>query len=168
MGGIEAWGKRKLLACSKNAEGCINCHKLSKTCHHTQVDSFVNSWGCTRSREAIEDRWLVDYSTVSAFGAYAIATKMQGAKVGTMEQSMRQARGQVRYGYFCAASITESGLSYKLGIVICHIKEITAILYHSLPVPEKILMLITSFGHTLKLVINMLVFVYHLHLSYDK
>ena len=33
-------------------------------------------------------------------------------------------------GYFCTASITESGLSYKQSTVISLIKEITAIFYH--------------------------------------
>ena len=74
----------------------INNYKLSKTCHHTQIDSFFISWECAQSKEAIQDHWLVDYSTVSAFGAYDIVTKMQAVQVGTLEQSIRRARGQAR------------------------------------------------------------------------
>ena len=55
----------------------INYYNWSKTCHHTQIDSFVTSWGWAQSKEAIQDHWLVDYSTVSALGAYAIVTKRQ-------------------------------------------------------------------------------------------
>ena len=47
----------------------INYYKLSKTCHNTQIDSFVTSCGCAQATEAIKYHWLVDYSTVSAFGA---------------------------------------------------------------------------------------------------
>ena len=39
-------------------------------------------------------------------------------------------------GYFCTACITKSGLSYSPKIVICHIKEITAIVCHLLPILE--------------------------------
>ena len=74
----------------------INHYKLSRTCHHTPIDSFVTSWGWAQSKEAIQDHWLVDYSTVSAFGAYSIVTKLQAVQVGTMEQSIRRARGQAR------------------------------------------------------------------------
>ena len=55
----------------------INYYKLSKTCHHAQVDAFVTSWGCAKSKEAIQNHWLVENSTASAFGAYASMTKMQ-------------------------------------------------------------------------------------------
>ena len=55
----------------------INYYKLSKTCHHTQIDAFVTSWGCAQSKQAIQDHWLVDNSTAPVFGAYAIVTKMQ-------------------------------------------------------------------------------------------
>ena len=74
----------------------INYWNTSKTCHHTQIDAFMTSWGCRQSKEAIQDHWLVDNSTVSAFGAYAIVTNMQAVQVGTMEQSIRWARGQAR------------------------------------------------------------------------
>ena len=72
----------------------INYYKLSKTCHHAQINAFVTSWGCAQSKEAIQDHWLVDNSTASVFGAYAIMNKMQAVQVGTMEQSIRRARGQ--------------------------------------------------------------------------
>ena len=62
----------------------INYYKLSKTCHHAQIDSFVTCWGCAQSKEAIQDHWLEDNSTVSTFGAYAIVTKMQAVQVWTM------------------------------------------------------------------------------------
>ena len=68
-------------------------------------------------------------------------------------------------GYFCTTSITESGPLYKQRIAICHIKEVTAILWHLLPIPQWIRMLISLFGHTLKQVTNMLFFAYYLHLS---
>ena len=74
----------------------INCCELLKTCHHTQVDSFVTSCGCAQSKGAIQDHWLIDYSKVFAFGAYAIVTKTQSVQVGTMQQSIRRARGQAR------------------------------------------------------------------------
>ena len=72
----------------------INYYKLSKTCHHAQIDAFLTSWGCAQSKEPIQDHWLVDNSTASAFGAYAFTTKMQAVQVGTMEQSIRRARRQ--------------------------------------------------------------------------
>ena len=72
----------------------LNYYKLSKTCHHAQIDAFVTAWGCAKSKEAIQDHWLVDNSTASVFGAYAIMNKMQAVQVGTMEQSIRRARGQ--------------------------------------------------------------------------
>ena len=68
-------------------------------------------------------------------------------------------------GYFCTTSITESGPLYKQRIAICHIKEVTAILWHLLPIPQWIRMLISLFGHTLKQVTNMIFFAYYLHLS---
>ena len=74
----------------------INYYKLTKTCHHAQTDAFLTFWACAQSKEAIQDHWLVDNSTASAFGAYAITTKMQGVQVGTMEQSIRGARRQAR------------------------------------------------------------------------
>ena len=74
----------------------INYYEWSKTCHHAQIDAFLTSWACAQSKEAIQDHWLVDNSTASAFGAYAITTKMQGVQVGTTEQSIRRARRQVR------------------------------------------------------------------------
>ena len=132
-------GITTLLGCNRNAGGWYKLLISSKTCHHTQVDSFVPSGGCAQSKEASQDHWLVDYSTVSAFGAYAIETKMQAVQVGTMEQSIRQARGQARMWILfimCTALITESGLSYTPMIVICHIKEITAILCHLLPIQK--------------------------------
>ena len=88
--------KRPLLASSRNVGGWYKLSKLSKTCHHTQVGSFVPSRGCAQSKEAIQDHWLVDNSTVSAFGAYADETTMQAVQVGTMEQSIRRARDQAR------------------------------------------------------------------------
>ena len=126
---IKAWGKRRYWRVIGMQEVGIKLLKLAKTCHHTQLDSFVPFWGCAQSKEAIQGHWLIDYSTVSAFWVYAIERKMQALQVGTMEQSIRQARGQAWvWEYFSAALITESGLSYKPRIVICHIKEITAIL----------------------------------------
>ena len=74
----------------------INYCKLSETCHHTQIDSYVTSLGCAQPKEAVQDHWLVDYSTVCAFGACAIGTKMQAVQVVTMEQSIRRVRGQAR------------------------------------------------------------------------
>ena len=72
----------------------INYYKLSKICHYAKIDAFVTSLGCAQSKEAMQDHRLVDNSTDSAFGAYAIVTKMQAVQVGTMEQSIRRARGQ--------------------------------------------------------------------------
>ena len=72
----------------------INYYKLSEICHHAKIEAFVTSWSSAQSKEAIQDHWLVDNSTASAFGAYAIMTKMQAVQVGTMEQSIRRARGQ--------------------------------------------------------------------------
>ena len=37
----------------------INYYKLSKTCHHANIDAFV-TWGCAQSKEAIQEHWLVD------------------------------------------------------------------------------------------------------------
>ena len=74
----------------------IKYYNISKTCHHTQVDSFVTFWGCAQSKEAPQDHWLVDYFTVSAFGAYTIVTKMQVGQVATREQYIRRVRGQAR------------------------------------------------------------------------
>ena len=54
----------------------------------------MTSWGCAQSKEAIQNHWLVDNSTASAFGAYTNMTKMQAVQVGTMEQSIRRAGGQ--------------------------------------------------------------------------
>ena len=54
----------------------------------------MTSLGCAQSKEAMHDHSLVDYSTVSAFWAYAILTKMQVVQVGNMEQFIRRARGQ--------------------------------------------------------------------------
>ena len=64
--------------------------------NHTQVHSFVTSWGYEQLKEAVQDHWLVDYSAVSAFEASAIVTKMQAVQVGTMEQFIRRARGQAQ------------------------------------------------------------------------
>ena len=72
----------------------INNYKLSKICNHVKIDAFLTSWGCAQSKEAIQDHWLVDNSNASSFGAYAIVIKMQAVQVGTMEQSIRRARGQ--------------------------------------------------------------------------
>ena len=55
----------------------INYYKLSEICLHAKIDAFVTSWGCAQSKEAIQDHWLVDNSTASGFGVYAIVTKMQ-------------------------------------------------------------------------------------------
>ena len=96
MDDIETRGKRPLLVCSRNAEDWYKLLKLSKTCHHTQVHSYVPFCGCAQSKEAIQDHWLIDYSTVPAFGAYAIETKMQAVQVGTREQSIRRARDKER------------------------------------------------------------------------
>ena len=40
----------------------INYCKLSKTCHHTQIDSFVTSLGCAQSQEAVQSHWLIGSS----------------------------------------------------------------------------------------------------------
>ena len=69
-------------------------YKLLKTCHHAQIDAFLTCWGCAQSEEVIQGHWLVDNSTASAFGAYAITTKMRAVQVGTMEQSIKRARRQ--------------------------------------------------------------------------
>ena len=42
----------------------IHYYKLLETCHNTQIDSFVTSWGCAQLKVAIQNHWLVDYSTV--------------------------------------------------------------------------------------------------------
>ena len=93
--------------------------------------------GDAQSKEAIQDHWLVDNSTASAFGAYAITTKMQAVQVGTMEQSIRRARRQALV-WILLYSLHHRirGLAYSPKIVICYIKEITAILCHLLPIPE--------------------------------
>ena len=54
----------------------------------------MTSRGCAQSKEAIRNHWLVDNSTVSALGAYAIVTKMQAVEVETMKQCIRRAHGQ--------------------------------------------------------------------------
>ena len=104
----------------------IKYNKLSKICHHTQVDSSVTFWGCAQSKEAHQDHWLVDYSTVSAFGGYTIVTKMQVVQVGTRSSISGEHAVMRECDYICTASITESGLSYKQRIVVDHIKDITA------------------------------------------
>ena len=89
MDDIEAWGKQPLLACSRNAGGWYKLLQIMENLSSYIVDSFVTSRGCPQSKEAIQDHWLLDYSTASAFEAYAIVTKMQAVQIGTMEQSIR-------------------------------------------------------------------------------
>ena len=97
-------GKRPLLACNRNAGGWYKLLQIIEnlsSCINRCISAcaFLTSWGCAQSKEAIHDHWLVDNSTASAFGAYAITiaaitTKMQAVQVGTMEQSIRRARRQ--------------------------------------------------------------------------
>ena len=51
-------------------------------------------------REAIQDHWRVDSSTVSALWASSIATEIQAAQVGTMEGSNWPAVGKARVRRF--------------------------------------------------------------------
>ena len=138
----------------------INYYKLLNTCHQTQVDSFVTSRGCAQSKEAIQDHWLIDYSTVSAFGAKLSWQRCKRCKSGLWSSLSGEHATKRGCGYFCTASITEPGLSNSPKVVICHIKENAATLYHLLPIPELILMLISLFGHILKQVIDKVHFVY--------
>ena len=92
---IETWGNDRYWRVVGMQAVVVNYYKVLKTCHHTQIDSFVTSRGCAQSKEAVQYHWLVDYSTVFAFGAYAIMTKMQAVQVGTMEHSIRRARGKL-------------------------------------------------------------------------
>ena len=67
---------------------------------YTQIDSFVISWGCAQSKEAIQDHWLVDYSTVYRdkdangasrnYGAVYQAITRQSAGVDTFVQHPSQ------------------------------------------------------------------------------
>ena len=116
----------------------------------------MTSWGCAQSKEAFQDHWLVDNSIASAFGAYAIVTKMQAVQVETMEQSIRRARGQVLVWIFLCSLHSrirdivqpeDSHIPYQRNY--CYIVSLANY-------PRKILMLISLFGHILKQVINML------------
>ena len=87
-------------------------------------------------------------------------------QVGTMEQSIRRARGHARVW------IHLHSLHHRVRAIIqpedSHMpfQWSTAVFCYSLPIPEQILMLISLFGHILKQVINMLLFASYLHLSY--
>ena len=79
---IEAWGKWPLLMCTRNAGSLYNYYKLSKTCHHTRVDSSVTPWGCEQPKAALQDHWLVqglsycDKDASRGFGAvYQASTR---------------------------------------------------------------------------------------------
>ena len=63
---LKHWENDRYWLLVRMQEAGINHYELSKTCHHTQVGSFVTSCGCAQSREAIQNHWLVDYSTCAA------------------------------------------------------------------------------------------------------
>ena len=96
MDDFETWGKRPLLAYSKSAGGWYKLlqNYLKPVIIHKSMHLWPTSWGCAQSKEAIQDNWLVDNPTVSAFEAYAIVTKIQAVQVGTIEQSIRRACDQ--------------------------------------------------------------------------
>ena len=109
---IEAWGKRMLLACSRNAGSWYKLYNLLKTCHRTQVDSFVTPWGCAQSKEAIQDHWLVDYSFLPS-GFMLSWQRCKRCNSGPGSSLSGEHAAKHEYGYFCTASITGSGPSYK-------------------------------------------------------
>ena len=82
---------------------------------------------CAQSREAIQDHWLADCSTVSIVG---VSWDCETIYQAVFQVAKREC------GYFCTASIAKSGLSHNPREVIHPIKDITAILCHLGPVPE--------------------------------
>ena len=129
MDDIETWGKRPLLACSRNAGDWYKLLKLSKTCQHTQLDSYVPS--CMGMRAV--DR---SYPRPLPSGLMLSRQRCKRCKSGLSSSLSGEHAANRECGYFCTASITELGLSYKPGMVTYHIKEITAVLCHSLLIPE--------------------------------
>ena len=96
IGDTEAWGIRPLLACSRNAGGWYN---LLQTIEN--LSSYTSRFICDPlGMRAVERSYLRPLAGRLFYRlclrAYAIATKMQAVQVGTMEQSIRQARGQAR------------------------------------------------------------------------
>ena len=85
-------GKRPLLACSRNAGGWYKLFQIIENLSSCTSRCICDLLGM-RAVERTYPR-LVDNSTASAFGAYAVMTKMQAVQVGTMEQSIRRAGGQ--------------------------------------------------------------------------
>ena len=163
---IQAWGKRPLLTCSRNAGGWYKLLQIIEKLSSYVSLSFVTFWGCDQSKEALQDHWLVDYSTVSAFGAYAIVTKMQAVQVGIRKQSFRRARGQARvwihlyilhHRIRAIVQTEDSRMPYQRNYSYI----VSFVIYH-----RKILVLISLFDHILKQVVNMLLYAYYVHLSY--
>ena len=134
----------------------------------------MTSRGCALCKEAIQDQWLIDYSTVSAFGALAIVTKSQAVQLGTTEQSIRRADNQARvwiHMHSLHHRIRESysnrtarrsayAISKKILLysVTCYLSQ------------KKILMLISLFDHILKQLIDMLllpIICTHLNIIYN-
>ena len=67
MDDIEAWGNDRYWRVVGTQEVRINYYKLSKTCHHTQVDSIGDLLGM-RAVERSYQRELTGRLLVSAFG----------------------------------------------------------------------------------------------------
>ena len=109
---IEAWEKRLVLACCRNAGGWYKLLQFIENLSSYTGRLICDTWGCAHSKEAIQDHWLVDNSTVSAFGACAIVTKMRGVQFGTMEQSIRRARRQARL------KILLYSLHHRIGVIV--------------------------------------------------
>ena len=147
----------------------INYYKLSEICYHAKIEAFVTSWSCAQSKEAIQDHWLVDNSTASAFGVYTIGTKMQAVQVGTLEQSIRRAHGQALVWILLYSLhrrirtiVQQTGYSH-MPYQRNHCYIVPVVTYPRL---NPYIMSISLFGHILNQVINMLLFAYDLHLSY--
>ena len=126
---IEAWGNECYWRVVGMQEVGINYYKLLKTCHRTQVDSFVTPWGCAQSKEAIQDHWLVDYSSLPS-GFMPSWQKCKRCNSGPGSSLSGEHAAKQEYGYFCTASITGSGPPYKPKIVIRRIKNYCYIVSH--------------------------------------
>ena len=134
---IEAWWKRPSLACSRNA-GCW--YKLLQIIEN--LSSYTNQFICDllgmRAVERSYTRPLAGrlFYRLCLRGLCCRDKDVSSTSwdYGAVYQAKHAAKRE--WGYFCTASNTESGPSYKSRIVIYHIKEVTAILCHLLPIPE--------------------------------
>ena len=85
MDGIEAWRKRPLLACNINAGVWYKLLQIIESLSFYTSRLMCVLLGMRAVKKAIPNHWLVDYFTVSAFGADGIVTKMQALQDGSME-----------------------------------------------------------------------------------